>query len=76
LTAGPGAESRTALGVVTFSGVSIATVFTLSVVPCIYRLLAGRTGSPNAVAHKLERMQDEAAGPPGNRGSVTGLQST
>jgi len=61
LASGPGAESRTALGVVTFSGVSIATLFTLFVVPAFYRLLAQRTGSPNAVAHKLDRLKTQAA---------------
>jgi multidrug efflux pump len=63
LATGPGAESRTALGVVTFSGMSIATVFTLFVVPAFYRLLARRTGSPNAVAHQIERLKAQAARP-------------
>jgi multidrug efflux pump len=60
LKTGPGAESQTALGVVTFSGVGFATVFTLFVVPAFYALLARRTGSPNALAHKLERLQTQS----------------
>ena len=60
LTRGPGAESRTALGVVIFSGVSLATFFTLFIVPAVYNLLARRTGSPNAVAQKLETLKTQA----------------
>ncbi len=58
---GPGAESRTTLGIVIFSGISIATVFTLFVVPAFYKLLAARTGSPNAVAHEIERLKAQPA---------------
>jgi multidrug efflux pump len=61
LASGPGAESRTTLGVVIFSGVSVATLFTLYIVPTFYQLLARGTGSPNAVAHKLASMKTEAA---------------
>jgi multidrug efflux pump len=57
---GPGALSRSALGVVIFSGVSLATLFTLFIVPAIYKLFARHTGSPNAVAHKLEVMKAES----------------
>ena len=57
---GPGALSRSALGVVIFSGVSLATLFTLFVVPAIYQLFARHTGSPNAVAHKIEVMKAES----------------
>jgi multidrug efflux pump len=61
LATGPGAESRSTLGIVTFSGISVATVFTLFVVPAFYRLLAKNTTSPNAVAHKLERLRVQGA---------------
>jgi multidrug efflux pump len=61
LASGPGAESRTTLGIVTFSGISVATVFTLFIVPAFYRLLAQGTSSPNAVADKLDRLQVETA---------------
>jgi multidrug efflux pump len=60
---GPGAESRFTLGVVIFSGVTVATVLTLFVVPAAYRLLARRTGSPGAVAAELARLQQEGSGP-------------
>jgi multidrug efflux pump len=62
LASGPGAESRTNLGVVIFSGVSIATFFTLFVIPAVYLLLARRTGSPGAVAAKLEQFAEAASG--------------
>jgi multidrug efflux pump len=62
LAQGPGAESRTALGVVIFSGVSLATFFTLFIVPSVYNLLARRTGSPNAVSKKLESLKLKTAG--------------
>ena len=60
LAAGAGSESRTVLGVVVFSGVTLATLLTLFVVPSFYALLARRTGSPQAVAKALQRL---AAGP-------------
>jgi len=57
MATGPGAASRTNLGVVIFSGVSIATIFTLFIVPVIYDLFARRTGSPNAVSDRLQVMR-------------------
>jgi multidrug efflux pump len=62
---GPGAESRSALGVVIFSGVSLATVFTLFMVPAFYYLVARRTASPNAVANELAAMSSPAERPEG-----------
>ena len=56
LAAGAGSESRTVLGIVVFSGVTLATLLTLFVVPSFYALLARRTGSPQAVARTLERL--------------------
>ncbi len=56
LAAGAGSESRTVLGIVVFSGVTLATLLTLFVVPSFYALLARRTGSPQAVAKTLERL--------------------
>jgi multidrug efflux pump len=61
LAEGPGSASRQALGVVIFSGVSLATVFTLFIVPAVYNLMARGTGSPNAVAHRLAEMRAETA---------------
>jgi len=41
LVTGAGAESRNSIGIVLVAGMTISTVFTLFVVPCIYTLLAG-----------------------------------
>jgi multidrug efflux pump len=60
LAEGPGASSRAALGVVIFSGVSFATLLTLFIVPAVYNLMARGTGSPNAIAHRLDTMRAEA----------------
>ncbi len=60
LATGAGAESRTVLGIVVFSGVTLATFLTLFVVPSFYALLARRTGSPQAVAQALERLMGGA----------------
>ncbi len=61
LAHGPGAASRIALGVVIFWGVSLATLFTLFIVPSVYNLMARHTGSPNAIAHKIDTMRAEVA---------------
>jgi multidrug efflux pump len=60
MASGPGAVSRMNLGVVIFSGVSIATLFTLFIVPAFYALFARGTGSPNAVARKLDSLRTAA----------------
>ena len=61
LAHGPGSASRSALGVVIFSGVSLATFFTLFIVPAVYNLMARGTGSPNAIANKLATMNAETS---------------
>jgi len=61
LATGPGAVSRTTLGVVIFSGVSVATFFTLFIIPAFYQLLARHTGSPGAVAQRLSALEAETA---------------
>ena len=43
------------------SGVLVATVLTLVVVPVFYRLLAPYTRSPHAVARQLEALQQPQA---------------
>jgi len=53
---GAGAETRAAIGIVIFFGVTVATFFTLFVIPVAYSILARRTGSPGAV---LKRLEDE-----------------
>jgi multidrug efflux pump len=60
MASGPGAVSRMNLGVVIFSGVSIATLFTLFIVPAFYALFARGTGSPNAVARRLDSLRTAA----------------
>jgi multidrug efflux pump len=57
LSSGAGAETRVAIGVVVFSGVIAATLFTLYVVPVVYSLVARGTGSPGDVARRLEAEQ-------------------
>jgi multidrug efflux pump len=54
LSSGAGTESRAVIGTVVLTGVLVATLFTLFVVPVAYRLLARRTGSPGAVRRRLE----------------------
>lgn len=59
-TPGAGSETRSVLGVTLFSGVLVATVLTLFVVPLVYRLMAPFTQSPLAVTRKLNAaLQDE-----------------
>ena len=57
MASGAGAESRTTLGIVIFSGVLTATVLTLFVVPVLYNLLARATTSPGAIASQLGQLQ-------------------
>ena len=60
LAGGPGSESRTTLGIVMFSGVAVAAIMTLFVVPVFYSLFARRTGMPDAVARQLQAMTERA----------------
>lgn len=55
LASGPGAESRMVIGVVVFTGVIVATILTLFVVPGAYYALARKTQSPEFLEHKLEQ---------------------
>ncbi len=58
LASGAGAESRQVIGVVVFSGISLATLFTLIVTPLTYNLLSRNTQSPETTTHQLsEEMQ-------------------
>jgi len=56
IATGAGSESRTVLGIVIFSGVLTATLFTLFIVPAFYYLLARTTKSRNSVALKLDKL--------------------
>lgn len=58
---GAGAESRATLGVVIFSGVSMATALTLFVIPALYSLFAKNTGSPEAIAKELVALESRKA---------------
>jgi multidrug efflux pump len=57
IATGAGSESRITLGIVIFSGVLVATLMTLFVVPVFYSLLARGTGSPGAVAAELVKLE-------------------
>jgi len=59
LAGGPGSASRGTIGVVIIFGVAFSTVLSLFVVPAFYALLAPYTRSPDAVAHKLEKLERE-----------------
>ncbi|MBV7317023.1 efflux RND transporter permease subunit [Shewanella sp. NIFS-20-20] len=52
---GAGAETRFVIGVVVLAGISVATIFTLLVVPAAYALLGRYTGSPQQIAQQLEK---------------------
>ena len=53
LSSGAGAETRLVIGIVVLSGVVLATVLTIFIVPLGYDLLARGTGSPGDVARRL-----------------------
>ena len=59
LASGPGAESRMVIGVVIFTGVSIATILTLFVVPSAYYALARHTQSPEYLQQRLAKQQQD-----------------
>lgn len=54
LSFGPGAETRRAIGMVIFSGVSASLIFTLFIIPVAYDFLARKTGSPDDIKRQLE----------------------
>ncbi|MEW6981597.1 efflux RND transporter permease subunit [Colwelliaceae bacterium 6471] len=60
LAAGPGAESRMVIGVVIFAGVSLASIFTLFVVPGAYYWLCRHTGSPLKITKEIESYQSKS----------------
>jgi multidrug efflux pump len=57
LMEGPGSASRNVLGVVVLSGVSLATVLTLFLVPAVYKLLARKTSSPETIAREMQALE-------------------
>ncbi|MFT4180170.1 MAG: efflux RND transporter permease subunit [Thermomonas sp.] len=54
---GPGSASRATIGVVVIFGVAFSTLLSLFVVPAFYALLAKYTSSPEALAHKLDKLE-------------------
>lgn len=65
LASGAGAESRQSIGLVIFSGVTVATFFTLFVVPVFYSLIGGFSRSPKELEKRIETLaaQEDAAAP-------------
>ena len=59
LAFGPGAETRSILGVVILGGVAGATLLTLFLVPVLYAVLARRTRPREALARALRRQREE-----------------
>jgi multidrug efflux pump len=59
---GPGAESRSTIGIVIFTGSMFATMLTLFVGPVFYDLLARFTRSPEWMAKQIDSYQDAPAG--------------
>jgi multidrug efflux pump len=55
LGSGAGAETRQVIGIVVFSGVTVATFFTLFIVPVAYSLISGTGASPLENTRRLER---------------------
>ncbi|WP_019960824.1 efflux RND transporter permease subunit [Woodsholea maritima] len=53
IASGPGAESRITIGVVIFAGVTVATLFTLFVIPVAYGVLGRFTKTPNWVSRQI-----------------------
>ena len=51
---GAGAETRSVIGIVVVSGVSVSMFLTLFVIPVLYSLLASNTKSPGSVRKRLE----------------------
>lgn len=51
---GAGAETRSVIGIVVVSGVSVSMFLTLFVIPVLYSLLARNTTSPGSVRKRLE----------------------
>lgn len=62
LASGPGAESGRTIGVVISAGLILAPLLTLFVVPVVYGALGRFSGTPNAVARRLEREASAQAG--------------
>jgi len=62
---GAGAETRQVIGIVVCAGVTVATFFTLFVVPVAYQMFSSTASSPKATARKLERELEKQPRPEG-----------
>jgi multidrug efflux pump len=58
LASGAGSEARVVIGIVVLFGVIAATVFTLFIVPVAYSLISRNTRSPNHIARKIDKHED------------------
>ena len=58
LAQGAGAETRFVIGVVVLSGIVLATMFTLLVIPVAYSLFARNSSSPESVSRELAKELD------------------
>jgi multidrug efflux pump len=61
LAGGPGSASRGAIGIVVIFGVAFSTLLSLFVVPAFYALLAPYTRSPQTLARRMRRQEEEVA---------------
>src|SRR5690554_4481815 len=59
IASGPGAESRITIGLVIFTGVLVATLFTLIVIPSTYAVVGRYTKTPQWTSRQLERFARE-----------------
>jgi multidrug efflux pump len=58
---GPGSASRRTVAIVVIAGVSFSTLLSLYVVPAFYARIAPYTRSPEALARKLDKQEQEVA---------------
>ncbi|MEQ8406362.1 MAG: efflux RND transporter permease subunit [Oceanicaulis sp.] len=72
LSTGPGSESRFTIGVVIFTGVMVATLFTLFVVPAAYAAAGKYTKTPNWMTRKLERQAESSSDAGAGSGAGSG----
>jgi len=54
LSTGPGAETRSVMGVTVLAGVAGATLITLFIVPGLYRLFGRVGGTPGAISRAVD----------------------
>ncbi|WP_026376308.1 efflux RND transporter permease subunit [Aestuariibacter salexigens] len=59
LATGPGAESRSVIGMVIFAGVLVSAFLTLYIVPTAYYWLARNTGSPLKRTQQVEKLDSD-----------------